>query len=117
MEAYRICEKKNNELLTLFHGINGSRKLEMNTWLEAKVKPVRDGSRRTSKEYMSGFHSIGTLEECIEFVGKFRKARTLVIVKLEIEGNIWKKEHSPANIILSEKIKLLEVVKEINICK
>lgn len=110
MIGYRICERKNGELHTLFHGVNGSRKLELGTWLEAKVKPVRDGSRKTSKEYISGFHSICDYDECVKFLGKFRKPRDLVIVKVEIGGKTWEKEHSPANIVLSEKIKLLEIV-------
>jgi len=110
MIGYRICERKNEKLHTLFHGVDGSRQLEMNTWITAKIKPVSDGSRKTSKEYISGFHSIIDLNECIKFLGRFRKPRDLVIVKVEIGEKTWEKEHSPANIILSEKIKLLEIV-------
>lgn len=110
MIAYRICERKNGNLLTLFHALNGSRILPLDVWLQAKIKPVRDGSKKTAKEYLSGFHILKTEEECRKFMGKrFRAPRELVIVKCEI-GGLRKKEHSPFNVFLAEEIKLLKVI-------
>ena len=114
-EVYRICERKNGELFTLFHGIKGSRKMPMNEWLTADVKIVKDGSKKTSKLYKSGFHTIESLDECRTFTKKFKAKRDLVIVKCLIGENTWGKEHSPSNIILTDRIKLLEIVENITI--
>lgn len=113
MKVYRICERKNNELLTLFHGINGSRKMPLNTWLYAIVKEVTDGTRKTSTTYTSGFHVLPTLEETRKFSKKFTAKRDLVIVECEIGDNYWEKTHSPSNVLLAEKIKLNKIIESI----
>jgi len=115
MKVYRICERKNGELLTLFHGINGSRKLPKGEWVTAVIKTVRDGSRKRAKAYQSGFHTLADLEETRKFTKRFTANRDLVIVECEIGGKIWKKEHSPANILLAEKIKINKIVEKVNI--
>ena len=115
MEAYRICERKGDNLLTLFHAVRGSRVLPLDKWITADVKEVQDGSRKTSKTYLSGFHSLPTLNDCRKFSTKFRAKRDLVIVKCEVKGETWEKKHSPAPIILSRKIKLVEIVEEIKL--
>lgn len=117
MLYYRICERKNNELFTLFHGVNKSRKLVMNEWLEANIKDVTDGSKKTSKIYKSGFHVLPSLEETREFAKKFRAPRDLVIVECEIGKECWKKEHSPANIILAKHMKINKIVESIKLEK
>ena len=115
MKVYRICEIKKNELYTLFHGIAGSRKMKMNTWLTASIKPVRDGSREKAKLYQSGFHTIPTLEECRKFLNRFSAPRELAIVECEIGNNHWPKKHSLVNIILAEKIKLIKIIEKYEI--
>lgn len=114
MIAYRICERRGEKLLTLFHAVDGSRVLPVGEWLTAKVKPVTDGSKKTAKEYLSGFHVLEDLDECRHFTKKFRAPRDLVIVKCEIEGNRTK-DHSPANIILADRMKLIEIIESVKI--
>ena len=114
MIAYRICERKGDKLLTLFHGLNGSRVLPIGIWLIAILKLVRDGSKKTAKEYLSGFHILKSLDECRDFAKKFRASRDLVIVSCEVK-NLRKKEHSPYNVFLADEIKLIEVVEKLNI--
>jgi hypothetical protein len=110
MIAYRICERKGDKLLTLFHALNGSRVLPIGTWLNANIKPVWDGSRKTAKEYLSGFHVLKTEGECKKFMGnRFRAPRELVIVECEVR-KLRKKEHSPFNVFLADEIKLLKVI-------
>jgi len=112
---YRICERKNEKLCTLFHSIyKNGRTMPLNKWLESETKQVCDGSRKTSKEYIAGFHVLESLEECREFSKKFYAPRDLVIVKCLAE-TLWPKTHSRANVMLAKKIKLLEVVEKINI--
>ena len=112
MIAYRICERKEDKILTLFHALNGTRVLPINQWLKADIKIVCDGSRKRAKSYLSGFHVFEDKKECKDFIRKFRAPRDLVLVKCEVEG-IRKKEHSPSNIILADKIKLLEVIEKL----
>lgn len=116
MIAYRICERKNGKLYTLFHAINGSREFPMNVWVEAEIKPVRDASKNKGKEYISGFHCIEDINECRDFVRKFRKERDLVMVKCEIEG-IRKKSHSHHNVLLADRMKLIEITEKLKIQK
>ena len=110
--AYRICERKGKELFTLFHGINGSRRMPINEWLSAKIRPVRDGSRQHAKLYQSGFHVFLDSEECERFINRFSKPRDLVMVKCEI-GRTWEKEHSPTNVLLTDRIRLIKVIKKL----
>lgn len=112
--AYRICERKNGKLLTLFHGLNGSRVLPEGVWLEATKKIVTDGTRKTSTQFLSGFHVLLTQEECEQFSKKFRAPRDLVMVECEVEG-IRKKEHSPYNVFLVDRMKLTRVIGNLEI--
>jgi hypothetical protein len=113
MKAYRICERKGDNIQTLFHGVNGSRTIPMNEWLTAKIKLVTDGTRETSTQYMSGFHVFAHKEDCRKFIGRFKKERDLVMVECEVGGKMWKKSHSPAPIILAEKMKVLSIVEKL----
>lgn len=111
MKAYRICERKNGKLYTLFHGINGSREMPLGKWIKADVKQVWDGNRkRGAKLYTSGFHVFLSPDECTSFINRFRKPRELVMVECRVQKT-HPKSHSPANILLAEKIKLIKVVK------
>ena len=114
---YRLCERKDGELLTLFHAGNfttekRSRVIPVDKWIAAEVKPAWDGSRKTAKEYISGFHVFEDPNECEGFIKMFRKERELVMVKCEI-GDTWEKVHSPSNILLTNRMKVVEVIKRL----
>ena len=114
--VYRICELKNNKLHTLFHGLNGSRELPMNVWIYADVKPVRDASKDKGKEYISGFHCMKNLDEMRNFKRMFRKPRDLVLVECKAKEKLLrKKEHSRANVLLADQIKLVRIVEKLEI--
>lgn len=106
---FRICERKNDKLYSLFHSVNKTRHMPINTWLFAKIKPVYDGSRKTAKEYISGFHVFDDKNICKSFIKMFRKQRELVMVECEV-GNIWLKSHSRSKVLLTDKIKLNQIV-------
>jgi len=112
MKAYRICERKGDKLLTLFHATNGSRELPKGKWLIADTKEVWDGSRKTSKKYISGFHALKDIDECRKFAKKFRKPRDLVMVSCEIK-DVHPKTHSKANVLLAKKIKIIEIIEKL----
>lgn len=108
---YRIVEvDKEGNYKTLFHRNNGSRILEKNKWLKSAQKKVRDGSKKTSKEYVSGWHVIpGEKEVTVRFKDSFFRApRKLKVVEVKIRGKRWSKSHSRHNILLCEEIKILK---------
>ena len=105
---YKIVDKDSNDnIKTLFHGVNRSRILKFDKWLEAEMKMVKDGTSKTS--YLSGWHIAPSYEECILYLQYFKNREPKTIVKCEAQ-NIWKKEHSRHNIFLAQWIKILEEV-------
>ena len=116
MKVYRICERKGDKVLTLFHSLNGTRVLPIGEWLTADTKIVSDGSRKTSKEYISGFHLIEDPNECREFIKKFRKPRDFVMVECEVEET-HPKSHSRHNVLLAKKMKLIKIIETLTIKK
>jgi hypothetical protein len=112
MIAFRICERKGDKILTLFHPLNGTRILPIGEWLTADLKVVCDGSRKTSKEYLSGFHVLENRDECRDFVKKFRRPRDLVMVECEVE-NLHPKSHSRHNVLLAHKMKIIGIVEDL----
>jgi hypothetical protein len=112
MIVYRICERKGDKLLTLFHGINGSRVLPIGEWITAEMKLVTDGSKTTSKLYYSGFHVLKDINECRNFVKKFRRPRDLVMVECEVEDT-HSKTHSKHNILLARRMKIIKIIEKL----
>ena len=110
MIAYKIVELDKGKLKSLFHGTNGTRIMEAHTWLEAQIREeAKDGTSKTT--YRSGWHTLPTLDECKEYLSRFTKRLDkLVIVEVEIGGDIWEKEHSPSNVLLSTRMKINDVV-------
>ena len=99
MNKWRFFELKNGELHTLFHSVGASgRRIEKGKWLRARQGIVRDGRGRY---YRGGFHVFDSVEIAMEFIKKFRAARTIVAVPVQVRGRIRKK---PTNnrILLAE---------------
>lgn len=93
---WRLFEEKDGGLYTLFHGLNGSRRIPEGQWFEADVRTVRDGSG--DNWYLSGWHVFAD-ESGLEYLGRFRKPRRLVAVQVEVD-NTWPKPTNP-NILLA----------------
>ncbi len=110
MIAYKIVEYDKGKLKSLFHGTNGTRIMEQHTWLEAQIREnAKDGTSKTT--YKLGWHVLPTLDECKAYLSRFTKRLDkLVIVEVEIDGDIWEKEHSPSNVLLSTRMKINDVV-------
>ena len=106
MIYYKIVDKINGEYKTLFHGIDGSRKMKSNEWIQATLKMVTDGDAKRSKKYLSGWHIMETQEQAEKYLSRFTNVENKTIVKCEAK-NIWKKEHSPHNVYLAEFIKII----------
>lgn len=101
---YKIVEQKNGQLKTLFHGVNGSRNLILNQWLDAVIKNVSDGK---GTQYTSGWHIMDNYEECAYYLTKFKNQDTKKIICCHAK-NVRKKSHSPNNVYLAEKLFILD---------
>ena len=106
IKAYKIVEVMDGEIRTLFHGLNGSRKMPRGVWLEALIRPVRDGSNGTW--YMSGWHVFRKLKDCHRYKELFTsRPKLLRCVPCRVFG-LWLKDHSPSPVMLAKWIKFLE---------
>ena len=106
-------DKELNDLFFLFHGIEGTRRIQKNTWLKANKKRVKDGGAGTI--YLSGFHIFSSKEEAYTYlttafrtgpIGSLNSPRHRAIVKVNCK-NLRKKEHSRSNVYLADKIKFI----------
>jgi len=102
---YKIVDLVDDQVKTLFHGNRGSRTLPHKEWLEAELKIVSDGGTK----YLSGWHIIPSLEECLEYLEKFKNIEPKAVIKCRAK-EVWKKAHSPSNIWLSKWLYIEEVV-------
>lgn len=84
----RIFELKDGELFTLFHGINGTRRVPRNEWLHARVAPVTYG--KGQRIWESGFHVFAPGVKPDDYMGRFTGDRELVIVNVWVK-DVWEK--------------------------
>lgn len=98
---WRLFEEKDGDLYTLFHGLNGSRRITEDQWLLADMRPVRDGANQ--HHYISGWHVFAD-ESGLEYLGRFRKPRRLVAVQVQVDET-WPKPTNP-NILLAAWMKV-----------
>ena len=102
---YRIVERYDKGVRTLFHGLNHSRHLEPGVWMKAREVFVQDGT--SGRIYLSGWHVLKTRKEAEDFKTKFRKRLDkLEIIPVQIKGSIWRKWHSKHEIYLAEWMKV-----------
>ena len=101
---YRLCRDKKGQPHTLFHGVQGRCQLDLDIWIRADQKRVRDGSGRTW--YRSGFHVMPDMPSLDKLAKRFKNKEDLVVVEVEVFGEVWPKSHSPYNVLLTEMIKI-----------
>ena len=100
---YKIVDEIKGELKTLFHGMQGSRKLPYEKWLIADIKEVRDGK---GTSYISGFHIMPTLEETESYLTRFKNIEPKRIVQCIVKS-VRPKTHSRHEVYLSEMMYIL----------
>jgi hypothetical protein len=106
---YKIVDTDDKgNIKTLFHGVNGSRIIPQSQWLQAAMKPVKDGTSKTT--YISGWHVMKSIEECVDYLTKFKNTENKAIIKVKIKGKVWPKAHSPADVYLAEWLWFEEAV-------
>lgn len=107
--GYKIFEKKDGKLLTLFHGNFGSRVLPIGEWITCQIREnAKDGTSKHT--YRSGFHIIPTLDETMAYLQRFKAPRELVIAEVLYPSDFWEKEHSPSNIRLASSMFIVGVI-------
>lgn len=114
MIAYKIVESYSGGLRSLFHGTDGTRHFNVGEWLTAQIREnAKDGTSKSS--YRSGYHVLPTYEECVSYLSKFkRRLDNLRIVEVECGSVRWNKDHSNANVILVEKMKIIKVLNNVS---
>lgn len=98
--AYRIVEIKNTLPHTLFHGLNGNRRIPTDQWVRASTaKMVRDG---TGPWYKPGFNVLLNREECEKYLERFTRPRELKVVPIWVNDDLRRKEHSRSEVWLAD---------------
>jgi len=82
MEAYKIFDVKDDMPHTLFHGVNGSRRLQLDQRMFAENKKVRDGSGK--RWYKSGFHAYVHLKDAAQWARGAKNLDNRVAVKVSV---------------------------------
>lgn len=101
---YKIIEVNNEQVLTLFHGINGTRVLPYNKWVKAEVKEnVIDGK---GSSYTSGIHVIDGLENVGKYMKRFKR-KNRAVVACYARG-LRHKEKSKDYVFLADEIKVIQ---------
>lgn len=98
---YKIVERKNGKLFSLFHANDGSREISLGQWVSANIKKVRDGTN--GAQYTSGWHVIATKGEARRYLKKFTADRELLIVPCRARG-IHPKHHSRHDVHLAKAL-------------
>lgn len=102
MRAFRIIENKNGQPATLFHGVNGSRILSMDTWLVADKKPVTNPGG--GRGFISGFHCTEGLDYLLEYMKRFTADREIVACEISVRNVRTKPTNS--KILLADEMLL-----------
>lgn len=99
--AYRLF-RKGDRPATLFHGLDGSRTLPTDVWIDAEVKLVwNPGKNNNGPGYMSGFHVGFDRDEIVEYTKRFKNPDDLVVCKIYVD-KVRPKPRATSNIHLAE---------------
>ena len=90
----------------IFHGVNKSRTMPFNMWLEAEKKWVTDGS--CSTKYLSGFHVFPDEESIREWCRTVTNIENRAVAKVSVKGK-RNKSHSKHSVILADKMHVTKV--------
>lgn len=102
IEAYRLFRIAGHKLPeVLFHPLNGTKILLLNTWLEAEAKQVWNPGKKTGPGYISGFHVCLDKQEVENYVLRFKEPKKLVVCKVLVKG-VGPKPNARSNIQLAD---------------
>ena len=98
--VYKIVLEDEDGYKTLFHGIEGSRRLPCNKWLRASIKYGVDGSKQ--KPYVTGFHCFKSNGKATEYLKKFRTDKNRVIIICFVRG--LRRKPTNVDVFLADEI-------------
>lgn len=84
MVAYKIVEWKNGDPHTLFHGIDGSRRLPRGRWIEAEKKQGVDGGGQ--EPYLTGIHVFRNRKKAEGYLDNFRVEKDRRVIEVRATG-------------------------------
>jgi hypothetical protein len=102
MRAWRLFEIKDNQPHTLFHGVDGSRRLQVGKWYDADVRLVYDGSNR--REYLSGFHVFADEHTANRYHQRFTAPRDIRVLEIEVER--VRPKPTNGDVLLAERMRI-----------
>lgn len=101
-KMYKIVQKDGDTIKFLFHGINGTKTIPLNTRIKANIKPnVRDG---VGTYYTSGIHVIDGLEEAKKYLSRFRRNDRIIVECFALTQGLCRKEKSRSAVYLADEI-------------
>jgi len=101
MTGYKVFDIKNDQPLFIFHGINRSRVVPLNTWLKADKKMVTDGSCNT--QYLSGFHIFPSYQAITDWCKTVKHVDERVVVQVHAKKT-RPKRHSKHTVVLADHL-------------
>lgn len=84
---YKVFNEQKGRPRLLYHGLRGQRDLPLDTWLDAEVKWVSEGS---NPYYWSAFHVYTSLDSVSRWKHRTRKSNGRVVVEVST-GEVEKK--------------------------
>lgn len=103
---YRLLRCKDGQPHTLFHGLNGSRRLPLDSILVADEKLVTNpGKALVSHQFLSGFHVIEGREDCEKYMERFKDHSDLVMCAVDV-GNTRPKPRATSPVLLAKRIRI-----------
>ena len=94
MQAYRLLRRRGDQPTTVAHGLNGSRILPLDQWLEAEVKWTHNPGAKDQPHYWCGFHVFRDQWTALKYRYRFNVGNRPLIVTCEIEDT-WAKPTNP----------------------
>ena len=103
MLGFKVLDLKDDKPLFIFHGVNRTRTVPRNEWIEAERKFVTDGS--CSTEYLSGFHIFPDHDAIKQWCKSVKNIDNRVVVKVDMRET-RPKSHSKHDVILADHMYL-----------
>ena len=83
-KVYKVFLLENGILKNLFRGIEGTRTIKFNTWLEAEKKMSVDGSGQ--QPYLTGIHVLKNKQKAIDYLENFRTDKSRIVIPCKAKG-------------------------------
>ncbi len=77
----KVFEDRGGRPEFLFHGVGGSRRVPLDTWLDAEVKWAKEGS---NPHYWTAFHAYPSIETVVLWRHRTRRQTGRVVVEIDV---------------------------------